>query len=291
MSLAGAQGMLRSGLAGGGWLRWVAVDVAPVVADVRDRLDLSPVATAALGQALASAALLLRLSLKEIGAVSIELRGDGPLGKVYAEADALGNLRGTVGEPRLDLPPLAGGGLAVAAAIGQGTLRVVRELPDGASHDSQVALRSGAMGDQLAHYLDQSEQTRSAVLLGVLLEPTGIGAAGGVIVEAFPGVAEETLTRLEQNIAALPGVGLLLGRGNLDAALGTLFEGLDWESLDEQPVRYRCRCSRGRLLEMLTRLPREELTPLQSPEDGAIPAECAFCGAIYRYAMDEISPN
>ncbi|MEP7009685.1 MAG: Hsp33 family molecular chaperone HslO [Acidobacteriota bacterium] len=291
MSLAGATGTLRSGLAGGGWLRWVAVDVAPVVADVRDRLDLSPVATAALGQALASAALLLRLSLKEIGSVSIELRGDGPLGKVFAQADAEGNLRGTVGKPQLDLPPLAGGGLPVADAIGQGTLRVVRELPDGASHDSQVKLTSGAMGNQLAHYLDQSEQTRSAVLLGVLLEPTGIGGAGGVIVEAFPGVAEETLERLEQNIAALPGVGQMLGHGNLDHALATLFEGLDWESLDESPVRYRCRCSRGRLLEMLQRLPHEELAPLRNPEDGAIPAECAFCGAIYRYAMDEISPN
>ncbi len=291
MSLAGAPGTLRSGLAGGGWLRWVAVDVAPVVADVRDRLDLSPVATAALGQALASAALLLRLWLKEIGSVSIELRGDGPLGKVYAEADAEGNLRGTVGEPQLDLSPLAEGGLPVANAIGQGTLRVIRELPDGGRYDSQVELSSGAMGKQLAHYLDQSEQTRSAVLLGVLLDPTGIGAAGGVIVEAFPGVAEETLERLEANIAALPGVGQILGRESLDGALEALFSGLDWESLDERPVRYRCRCSRGRLLEMLERLPREELSPLHSAEDGSIPAECAFCGAIYRYSIDEISPN
>ncbi|HXU47092.1 MAG TPA: Hsp33 family molecular chaperone HslO [Thermoanaerobaculia bacterium] len=291
MSRAGAPGTLRTGLAGDGWLRWVAVDVAPALADVRDRLDLSPIATAALGQALASAALLFRLSLKSLDRISIEIRGDGPLRKVYAEADLEGNLRGAVGEPQLDLPPQAGGGLAVNKALGQGMLKVRRELPEQGAYESQVALSGGEMANQLAHFLAQSEQTRSAVLLGVLLKPQGIRAAGGIIVEAFPGVAEETLSKLEANIGSLPGVGEMFDQGGIDGALARVFEGVGFESLDSQDVRYRCRCSRGRLLEMLESLPREELQPLRSPEDGTIPAECGFCGAVYRYAIDEISPN
>lgn len=63
--------------------------------------------------------------------------------------------------------------LDVGGAIGRGMLRVLREHDRGRYH-SQVELVTGEIGDDVAHYLHQSEQTRSAVLVGVLGKPHGV---------------------------------------------------------------------------------------------------------------------
>src|SRR5436309_14242633 len=92
-----ASGRLQLGLAGAGALRWAVADVTDIVEEARGRLDLSPVAAAALGRSLAGAALLLRLAAKTPTRLVLEIRGDGPLGRVIADADQEGNLRGMVG--------------------------------------------------------------------------------------------------------------------------------------------------------------------------------------------------
>src|SRR4051812_20393262 len=205
-----APGLLQLGMAGEGALRWAVADVTEVVEEARGRLDLSPVAAAALGRCLAGAALLLRLATKTPTRLVLEIRGDGPLGRVIAEADQEGNLRGMVGDPHVDVPPTPAGKLAVGRAVGKGMLRVLREHEGGGSYHSQVELVSGEIGEDVAHYLKQSEQSRSAVLLGVLAKPFGVAAAGGMIVEVLPGAPEETIARLEQNIAGIPGVSHLV---------------------------------------------------------------------------------
>ena len=95
--------LLELGLAGDGYLRWAAVDLTEVVREVRDRRDMGPVATAALGRCLGGAALLLRLAAKTPTRLSVEVRGDGPILRIFAEADQEGNLRGMVGDERVDV--------------------------------------------------------------------------------------------------------------------------------------------------------------------------------------------
>src|SRR5688572_18513595 len=186
------EGVLQAGTARAGEVRWVATDITGPLEFIRQRRDLSPVAAAALGRSLAGAAMLLRLSTKTPQRLVLEIRGDGPLRKVMAEADPEGNLRGLVSDPQVDVPPYADGKLAVGTAIGSGILQVLREYPGGRYH-SQVELVSGEIGADLAHYLLQSEQTSSAVLVGVLTRPGGVAAAGGLIVETLPGAAPEAV--------------------------------------------------------------------------------------------------
>jgi molecular chaperone Hsp33 len=287
----GARGSLQLGLAGAGALRWAVADVTDVVTEARDRLDLSPVAAAALGRSLAGAALLLRLSTKAPSRLVLEVRGDGPIGRIIAEADQEGNLRGMVGDPRVDVPHTAAGKLAVGAAVGKGSLRVLREHEGrGGSYHSQVELVSGEIGDDVAHYLAQSEQSRSAVLLGVLGRPHGVAAAGGLIVEVLPGAPEETVARLEANIAGTEGVSRLVEAGGSELVLETLLAGLGPEVKETSELRYRCRCSRERLLRHLVLLSAEDRDHLRDPE-GAIEADCVFCGTHYRFAPGELQPN
>lgn len=281
-----ARGSLRHGLAGGGTLRWAASDLGEVVETARARLDLSPVAAAALGRALSGAALLLRLATKTPTRLVLELVGDGPIRRVIAEADDLGGLRGMVGHQRVDVPHRPDGKLAVGHAVGEGTLRVLREHPGG-TYQSQVKLVSGEIGEDVAHYLAQSEQTRCAVLLGVLGRPDGVAAAGGLLVEVLPGAGEEVLSRLESNLRARGGVSWLLEEGGVDRVMEATLEGLEPEVGEERELTYRCRCSRRRLLRHLEMMSQDDLEYLRE-ESGELQADCVFCGSVYRFTSDEL---
>lgn len=277
-------GRLEVGLAAGGSLRWVAADITPALEEARQRLDLSPISAVALGRALAGAALLRRIFLKVPSRILLEVRGDGPLSQLIAESDEEGALRGLVGEPRLETPA---NGMRIAPLLGSGILRVTRQ--NGRSrYTGEVALVSGELGDDLTHYLQQSEQIRSAVLLGVLPKPTGIGAAGGLIVEALPGTEEKVVERLELNIRSIEGVSFLLESGGVPALERAVFEGLEREVIETQAVEYRCRCNRARLLEKLVPLAEHDLEALLDA-DGRCEATCAFCNAKYLYSADELS--
>jgi molecular chaperone Hsp33 len=280
---------LELGLAGNGYLRWAAVDLTEIVRDVRDRRDMGPVATAALGRCLGGAALLLRLAAKTPTRLSVEVRGDGPILRIFAEADQEGNLRGMVGDERVDVPHWDNNKLAVGRAVGKGRLWVRREFAGGGGYQSQVELVSGEIGEDLAHYLQQSEQSRSAVLLGVLGKPTGVVAAGGMIVEVLPGAPETLIDALEANISGIRGISELFEDGGLPHVLDTVLAGLDREVKEMNPIRYRCRCSRERLLQHLVLLSAEDREYLRR-EDGTIDADCVFCGSHYVFSPEELEP-
>lgn len=284
------EGSLRLGVAAGSDLRWGAVDLTAAVEEARLRHDLSPVAAAALGRALAGAVLLLNLSARACLRLTITVAGDGPLGRVVAEADSDGNLRGMVGEPRVDLPAGPEGKLPVGSAIGKGSLRVLREYADGALYESQVELVTGELGLDLAHFLEQSEQTPSAVLVGVLEGPEGVRAAGGMIVEVMPDASSSAIEALERNLAGVGGASRHLEAGSVDGLIDAVLAGFEREVTESIGVRFRCRCSRDSLLDRLFTLSAEDRAEIADPE-GRIEAECAYCGAHYLYLAAELDPQ
>ncbi|MCP4203487.1 MAG: Hsp33 family molecular chaperone HslO [bacterium] len=278
---------LEIGLAGEGTFRWVAADLTLPLEEARRCLDLSPLASVALGRALVGAVLLQRFSFKVPARLILEVHGDGPLGSVRAEAEHTGKVRGTVGNPRVEGRD---GGFRIAGALGEGSLFVTRETTGvrARRYTSQVSLVSGELGDDLTHYLEQSEQIRSAVLLGVLPTATGIGAAGGLIVEALPGTEEDALSSLERNICSLEGVSGHLKTGGVSRLLAATFQGFDLEHLGHHDLEYSCPCDRSRLLGYLRALDREALEDL-AEKDGRCEAVCSFCGNRYIYRQAELS--
>ncbi len=287
--LEAAAGRMQFGIAGRGSLRWVAVDLTNVLEAARLRMDLSPVAAAALGDSLAAAAMLLQFASKNPSRLVLDIRGRGPLRKVVVEVDHEGNLRGMVGDPRADVETEAEAGrdeLPVGEALGRGTLRVLREVR-GVSHQSLVQLVTGRLALDVAHYLEQSEQRRSAVLLGVLAKPDGVAAAGGMLVEYLPGTSEDALWLVEQNIAQARDVSRILDSGGLPGLVAEVLNGLDVQDLGEKTVHYRCRCARERLREQLSLLTFSDREHLRHA-DGSTEAECAFCGTVYRFERHEL---
>lgn len=277
--------------AAGGTLRLVGIEASRIVEEARLRHNLSKTATAALGRALAASALLAVVLGKRTDArVSLRIEGGGPVGWIVAEGSADGRLRGYVREPGADLPPReADGKLDVSGIVGvSGEIAVTRLLANGEPYTGSVQLQSGEIAEDVSFYLGASEQIPNAVLLGVYEEGGRVAHAGGLIVQAMPGVSDETLGQLEANIRAL---GLLtdqLRAGGLLAALEAAARGLDLRLAPEaQPARFSCRCSREKALDSLkffSEAERQEMI-----EEGGQNVHCHWCAENYDLSPAEIA--
>jgi molecular chaperone Hsp33 len=228
---------------------------------------------------------LLGAGGKDGETVELRLRGDGPLRSVLAMADSEGRARGTVGNPRAELP-LCDGRLDLARGIGAGELAVTRLRPGLLRpYTGVVPIVSGGIAKDLALYLTESEQTPSAVGLGVLHADDGqIDAACGFVVQALPGASDESLARAERNLNALGRPAELMRRGvDLHGLLARLLDGLGVRLLDERIPVFHCGCDAERALRAAALLGREDLD--QAIAEGApLDVRCDFCGD--RYAVD-----
>ena len=256
--------------------------------EARQRHGLWPTATAALGRAMTGAA-LLAATLKGEEELTLQLVGDGPLGRVVVVASATGAVRGYVEHPEVHLPLKADGHLDVGGAVGQGELLVIRDLGLKEPYVGRVPLVSGEIGEDLAYYLAHSEQIPSAVALGVLVDVDGRArAAGGLMIQLMPGHREETVAAVEQAVQRLPALSRSIdgGRGPRQLAeehLGAL--GIRW--LAERPLRFACTCSRERFERGLVALGPEELRALLE-EQGEAETVCRFCAAQYLFDREDL---
>jgi molecular chaperone Hsp33 len=286
-----ADQLIRATAAEGG-IRAVSVVTTRLTEEARQRHNLSYVATAALGRTMA-AGLLFASSMKRFGSrVTLRIKGDGPLGTVFVDAGLDGTVRGYVENPQVELMPNARGKFDVGTAVGQkGFVYVVRDVGYGYPYSSTVELVSGEIGDDLTHYLATSEQTPSALMVGVFSDLNGVTAAGGMLIQVMPKAAQDEalVALLESRIAGLSGFTSLLQSGKtLHAIFEDLLGDLGLQFMPEtQMVRFHCGCSHDRALGALKLFSPEELQDMIDTDHGA-EARCEFCGNVYRADEDEL---
>ncbi len=279
-----ADQLIRATAANGG-IRAVGVISTRLTEEARQRHHLSYVATAALGRAMASSLLLASSMKQPQSRVNLRIRSDGPLGGLLVDGGLDGTVRGYVINPDVELPPNAKGKLDVGGAMGKGFLYVVRDVGYGYPYSSTVELISGEVGEDVAHYLSTSEQTPSALLVGVFVGETGVTAAGGLLLQILPKAArdESLVTLLESRLEGLTGFTPLLQAGqSLPDIFQNLLGDLDLHIFPEvQMVRYQCDCSFDRALGALKLFGVRDLQDMLE-KDGAAEATCHFCGEVYR---------
>ena len=286
-----ADQLIRATAAEGG-IRAVGVITTRLTEEARVRHKLSYVATAALGRTM-SAGLLLASNMKRAESrINIRIKGNGPLEGILVDAGLDGTVRGYVGNPDIELPPNSKGKLDVGGAVGRdGYLYVVRDVGYGYPYSSTVELVSGEIGDDLTHYLVTSEQTPSALVLGVFVGAEGVTASGGILIQVLPKAArdEALVQTLESRVAGLAGFTPLLQAGKtLPEILEGLLGDMGLEILPEtQLVRFHCGCSFNRVLGALKMLGEAELQDMIEKDDGA-EATCHFCGQVYQASSDEL---
>ena len=279
---------LIQGMAGNGDFRIIAAQTTQTVETAREILDLSPVATDALGRALTGSLLLARLLDKNMRNQYVTLRfeGDGPLGVIIAEGTIAGGARGYVANRAPEDPTLD-----VGRAIGRGMLTVVRGAPPaGRPYTSQVMLRGSGIAQELTQYLDRSEQISSAMLLGVLNRREGVAAAGGVVIQAFPHTSEEAILAVEERIRETPPLSTLIEKMPIEDVIAQVLHGMDYKQIDASfnvPLGYKCSCSRERALAPLALFGSAELQDMI--DQGGTEVVCQFCGRKYTFSADDLS--
>lgn len=286
-----ADHLIRATAADGG-IRAVGVITTKAVQEARDRHKLSYVATAALGRAMSSGLLLVSNMKKEGSRVNIKIKGNGPLGGLLVDARLDGTVRGYVSNPFVELPPNSKGKLDVGGAVGkEGYLYVVRDMGYGYPYSSTIELISGEVGEDIAHYLGTSEQTPSALLVGVFVGKQGVTASGGILLQVLPKAAEDPqlVETLESRVSQLTGFTPLLRQGKtLPDIFTDLLGDFGLNIFPEiQMVRFDCGCSFDRVLGALKMLGTDELADMIE-KDGGAEATCQFCGEVYHANVDHL---
>jgi molecular chaperone Hsp33 len=273
-----------------GSVKAVAVVTKDLTERVRNIHKTLPVATAALGRALAAASMMGNALKEENASLTLQIKGGGPLGTVLAVSDHLGNVRGYVQNPQVDVPLREDGKLDVGRAVGaDGTLTVIKDIGLKEPYIGSVGLLGGEIAEDLAAYFVESEQIPTACALGVLVDrDQSVKAAGGYIVQLLPGAGEDVIAKVEGGVVASGPVTALLDRDpNPEALLRTVLSDFEVEILETSPIEYKCYCSRDRVERALISMGVAELEDLLA-EQGGCELGCQFCDKVYRFTGEEL---
>ena len=277
-------------ITGDGYVKAVAVTGRDLVERARTIHTLLPMGTAALGRALLGASMMGDMLKEERGALTLQIKGGGPLGTILAVSDFEGNVRGYVQNPHVDIIEKRQGKLDVGAAVGTtGTLTVIKDIGLKDPYVGSIGLFSGEIADDLAMYFVESEQIPTACALGVLVgTDQSVTSAGGYIIQLLPGASEDIISKIEAGVNRLGPVSHAL-EGGMDGEglLKAVLSDFDVTILEKHPVSYKCYCSRDRVSRALVSMGREEMTSLIE-EQGQAELTCQFCDKVYHYTKDEL---
>jgi len=266
-----------------GAIRIMVLNSTDSVAEAAHRHHTLPTASAALGRTL-SATAMLGAMLKDTGeSVTVQINGKGPLGTILCEANTSGELRGFVSNPEVLLINETTNKLDVGKAVGKdGTLRVIRNTHMKADFTGTVELQTGEIGDDFAYYFTVSEQTPSAVSLGVLVgKDNEILASGGLLIQLMPSATETDLLMTEDVVKHLRPISEMIHNGMTpDEIALALFD--EVEIMGVQTLQFKCSCSKDRLHDALSTIDKDELE-LMINEDKGAEITCHFCNTTYTF--------
>ena len=273
-----------------GFVKAMAIASTNLVERARNIHKTTPTATAALGRVLTAASMMGNLQKVENGALTLQVKGNGPLGTILATSDAVGNVRGYVRNPSISLLEKYAGKLDVGAAVGtDGMLTVIRDLQMKEPYIGSVALVSGEIADDVTAYFAQSEQTPTACALGVLVNTDqSVKVAGGYLIQLLPGAPEEIISKLEQGIAKAGAVTPMLSDGlTPEDILRRVMTDFELDFLETTEVSYKCYCSRERVTSTLIAVGKKDLQEMID-EGKPISIECQFCDTKYQFTPDDL---
>ena len=270
-------------------VRAFAIKSTKLTAEAREIHHTFPVVTAALGRLLSAGAMMGSMVKGENDKLTLQMKGDGPLAQMTVTADSHGNVKGFPANPSVDIPLKRAGKLDVGGAVGRGIFTVIMDLGLKEPYNGQVEIQTGEIGDDLAYYFTVSEQTPSAVGLGVMVDTdSSVKHAGGFIIQMMPDVAEETIEALEVKLSVAEPVTAMMEKGMgpeeiLEYYLGDL--GLKFT--EKLPVRYHCGCSKEKVAGALATISSDDLKEMIN--DGEeIEVKCYFCNSAYKFSTDEL---
>lgn len=270
-------------------IRAFAITSRNMVETARRHHNTSPVATAALGRLLTGGAMMGVMMKGDNDMLTLMMKGDGPIQGVTVTADSKGNVKGYVGNPNVLIPANYAGKLDVGAAIGYGTLTVIKDMGLKEPYSSQVPLGTSEVAEDLTYYFATSEQVPSAVGLGVLMSKDNtVRQAGGFIVQLMPFAEDEIVDKLEKRINNITSVTDMLEKGMTpEDILKEVMGDMEVEFTDKIETGFQCNCNREKIVKVLSGISKKDLDEIIN--DGKeIEVKCDFCNTAYKFSVEEL---
>ena len=275
--------------AGNGSIRAFAATTRDLVQHAREVHHTSPVASAALGRMLTAAAMMGTMLKGDKDLLTLQVRGEGPLQGIVVTSDSKAQVKGYVFNPGVEVPDLIPGKLNVSGAIGAGHMSIIKDIGMREPYAGKIELVTGEIAEDLTYYFAQSEQTPSAIGLGVLVETdTSIRRAGGFIIQLLPDATDEMIDRLEKKLATIPYVSDLLDMGAApEDILHMILGDFDLKIMDKIPTTFYCNCTRERVEKALISIGKDELEKIIR-EDKKANLHCHFCSKEYDFNEEQL---
>ncbi|QFY00092.1 Hsp33 family molecular chaperone HslO [Bacillus cereus] len=270
-------------------VRAYAVNTTGTIGEAQRRHNTWPTASAALGRSM-TASVMLGAMLKGEEKITVKINGGGPIGTILVDTNAKGEVRGYVSNPQTHFDLNDQGKLDVKRAVGtDGLMTISKDI--GLQHlfMGQIPIVSGEIGEDFTSYLFNSEQTSSAVGVGVLVNPDNtIQTAGGFIIQLMPGAENEVISEIEERLKVIAPISSMIAKGMapeqiLEQILG---EG-NVKVLEKMTVQFQCQCSEERVANTIISLGSEEIQDMIYT-DGQAEANCHFCNEIYHFTKEDL---
>ena len=271
-----------------GYFRAFVLDSTETVRTAQEKHDSMASSTVALGRTFI-ANQILAANEKGDTKITLKILAEGATGAIISVANNQGQVKGYIQNPDLDYKKTATGEVIVGPLVGQGQFLVITDYGIGHPYHSTTPLISGEIGEDLAYYLTESQQTPSAVGLNVLLDQEDkVQVAGGFMVQVLPGASEEEISRLEKRIQAMPAISSLLASdGHMEALLSAIYGEEPYKILSEEALSFYCDCSEERFLDALAGLPVSDLEEMIA-EDQGCDITCQFCRRHYHFTAEHL---
>ena len=275
-------------IAAGGQIRAFAATTKDTVEKARQLHNTSPIATVALGRLLTGGVMMGVTMKNDSDILTVQIKGNGPIGAMTVTADPKGNVKGFVANPEVMLP-LKDGRLDIAGAVGIGVLSVIKDIGLKEPYVGDTILITSEIADDLTYYYATSEQIPSSVGLGVLMDKDNtVEQAGGFIIQLMPDATEEVIDKLEKRIKEIKSVTHMLENGMTpEKILEYILGGMELEILDTIPTQFYCNCSKERVSKAVMSIGVKDLKEMVD-DNKPIEANCHFCNSHYTFSPQEL---
>ncbi|MVX66112.1 Hsp33 family molecular chaperone HslO [Clostridium chromiireducens] len=273
-----------------GMVRIIAGITTELVNEGSKLHECTPVAAAAFGRMLTAGALMGTTLKNDKEVITLKINGNGEVNGITVTGHNDASVKGFIGNPYIDRPLNDKGKLDVGGAVGtDGLLYVIKDLGLKDPYIGQVPIQTGEIAEDFAYYFTVSEQTPSAVSLGVLVDrDLSIKAAGGFIVQMMPGADELLADVITYRLEEIPPITSLISEGkSIEEVLEYIFEDMDLKILDSINPEYKCDCSKDRVEKALISIGKETLQEIYDDKKTE-EIVCNFCNTKYEFTNEEI---
>lgn len=268
----------------------ICADTTNLVQKACDTHDLSPLATAALGRLLTITAIMATDMKSSKDRLTIQMKGNGPIGTMITVANNFPKVKGYVVNPRVDLPLNEDGKLDVGGAVGkEGFLNVIKDIGLKEPYTGMTPITSGEIAEDFANYFITSEQKPTAVALGVLVDKNGVKSSGGYVIMPMPDATEEDIFNIERQIFSAGAISKMLDKNMSLEEIAKAITGDENIQIVEDNITpiFECDCSKEHFADGLATIRKEELKQIID-EDGKAETVCHFCNKKYNFTKEEL---